>query len=746
MSEGFDIAVKIDPGQTLPTIAKVEASLAAAEKEAKLLKDALSTMGRQVSAGMGQMAQAIEMESRMLERATGKSKDFGFQLAALQKLHNDGRISAEQYVTTLQKMGVEFEHTAAQAAKLQAQMAKQAAQTIGLPNAPQSGLSAMTSDPAAMAGAAGVVGAGVAALDHAIHAYHEMDDRVVELTNHGQKFAEQFGSASGAIEAQREAAALLHTTLGQTINVFDAVGDATESLNLTTAEQIKLTENLGMNAKISGNSLDSVSVTLNNLAVAFETGGNAGAAVTKLFKQQHDLGNDLAETLHMTKAEIVEAVKAGTLGFDQLVRAMAAGGGKTRETFGKLQQTYAEWQAQAKESYEIARVSGDDFFGSLKAGIDQANGDLEKSTLTFGQWAFDVSKHLDDIRAKMDTQPKELGFDDVYRLNKAAEEMRQFETDLEGFTTAAYTWNRGVLTAFNDETDATRALRKELAAAAADLAAFNEELNRGNQARNLTQSFRGDNSFNIDRGDSVTGGALQSSPGSAPDSFFSNLGGSGPDAKLSGDEITIPDGDKIHQANDEIAIAAEEAAARTREAWATGLGEVSAHFIKMALDGKKSFGEMTEQILMDLAKIALQQAAMQMGGPYGAFASALIGGFAHGGSHYVKNSNEWLTMPHAAQGNSWQMGGGGGVDDHLFMARVSTGESIEVRTQRQQLAEAQYMSRADKAMAGGGGSGRVTLNVIQQNDPREMTAALGTYEGQRAQYRSRRQFDRRRSG
>src|SRR5689334_14026148 len=105
MSENFDIKVQVQPGQTPQTIDQIESKLAKLEKQAadaaREMKEGMASAAK----AFGPLAQAIEMESRMLERATGKSKDYGFQLAALQKLHNDGRISAEQYIKTLEKMG-----------------------------------------------------------------------------------------------------------------------------------------------------------------------------------------------------------------------------------------------------------------------------------------------------------------------------------------------------------------------------------------------------------------------------------------------------------------------------------------------------------------------------------------------------------------------------------------------------------------------------------------------------------------
>jgi hypothetical protein len=228
--------------------------------------------------------------------------------------------------------------------------------------------------------------------------------------------------------------------------------------------------------------------------------------------------------------------------------------------------------------------------------------------------------------------------------------------------------------------------------------------------------------------------------------FYGDEGMGQPDL-AQGLEIPIPQGDKVRSELDSLQQANADAAEKTKEAWAQAGGEISGALIKAAADGKESVGAMVEDIAKKLAMVAAQQAAMKMGGSSGAFVSALASALGGGrdGFDYVANANR-LQLPGFATGGDGLVTGGGSQDSQLLMARISAGESFHVRTSQQRMAEAAEWDAMRQAARSARGPGSTRVNLIVSGDPREVTAAMGTYAGERVVARMNRKFAKHRTG
>lgn len=194
--------------------------------------------------------------------------------------------------------------------------------------------------------------------------------------------------------------------------------------------------------------------------------------------------------------------------------------------------------------------------------------------------------------------------------------------------------------------------------------------------------------------------------------------------------------EKAAEAQIALAEKAEEAAARVSEAWGTGLGSVAAEFLNMAAQGETSIERLGEA----LAKLALQIAAMQIGGPFGAalgaFAGGLnLGGNRYGGDHVITGKPlETFGLPRAQHGADWRIGGPAGPDKTLVAFWGSRDESVHVRTPADR-------HQARRAMVGSNRDRGVT-NVIMQNSPREIVSGLRTNAGETEYVRLNRKFRR----
>jgi tape measure domain-containing protein len=211
--------------------------------------------------------------------------------------------------------------------------------------------------------------------------------------------------------------------------------------------------------------------------------------------------------------------------------------------------------------------------------------------------------------------------------------------------------------------------------------------------------------------------------------------------------------EKRRKAEEDLAEASRKAAQETTDAWAQGLTTIGSSFIDAALAGKKSFAEMTQSMLRDIAVLILKMAALEaikggaLGSPTGLaakVATGLLGGA--NGFDYVANSNR-LQLPGFAGGGSFRVDGTGGTDSKIAMFRVTPGESVHVRTPQQQMMQSQYVQQlVAAAQAGGSGGGDRTLVLVQSSDPGEVTAAMGTNEGEKVYARNQRKYGRRRLG
>lgn len=167
------------------------------------------------------------------------------------------------------------------------------------------------------------------------------------------------------------------------------------------------------------------------------------------------------------------------------------------------------------------------------------------------------------------------------------------------------------------------------------------------------------------------------------------------------------------------------------------LGDVFAPAVDTLVEGLRD-GELSarklEDALGDVAIQLLKMAAVQAlkgDGGIGDFLAGALGGFATGGSGYVPSGPDPLFLPRAANGLSGRIGGAGGTDSKLFVARVTPGEYFEIRTPEQQ---------AQRQVAQ---AGPVNVTVVAQNNERDVIAAGGTYGAKRVLVENMRQVGRR---
>lgn len=793
----FDIPIKIDATGVLPALQKVEDGLNAAERKAKeLAKTVRDGMGG-AAHGFASVAQAIEMEGRMFERATERAKDFGFHLAAIQRLHAQGKITGDQYIRTLEKMGVAFEHTAAQAAQLRTEQARQAASTIGISAPATPGFGSRAGDFLSGLGGlttGGALGGALIGLGSQLSEWQDqanaLEDRVTEITNRAHKFTTASTDVNAVLSQQHDIALALNSTVAQTIGVYDGIGDATAKLNLSATEQARITETVGKAAQLGGKSMESAADIMQRLSVAFELGADTGGALRTLFTQFPDLAAQLNAGLGATNEEIIQLAKAGKIDFADFARGLMRNTDDLDENFKKITRTHAQFEAQFMEGFERATAAGDSLFAAMQKGADatipklktvaglgreiqlalrgESRYEGDGSSLDFGlrrsfngnvaptafegpnAAAFEIARQRkqDVHEAKEQLEGLEIAYRDGATTTELYNEQKKSLLAVIRGTTAEV---RKETEALSDYERMFNEIRGPQQDAIRDLNALNQLYMNGRiSLEELNEASAKRRDILIELGflevkSQTSGLGADAGAGAASFAALPMPSTGGVDMEAFRDNMRVAK-QSIEEANEALRQMEIE---RTREQFEQ-LGEtlrpVGDALIDMFRQGEFS-AESLNSALQDVAIQMLKMAALQAIGPGGGGGSAFLRGLLGGrnGFDYLA-SDAALQLPGFARGGDMTVRGSGSQDSHLAMFRVSAGESIHVRTPQQRMA-AEEAGRATRRRSRRGGDG-VTVNNIISSDPREVTAALGTYEGRRAVARLDRSagFARRRSG
>lgn len=331
-------------------------------------------------------------------------------------------------------------------------------------------------------------------------------------------------------------------------------------------------------------------------------------------------------------------------------------------------------------------VATPDFVGSaedLKAAereLRDAQLELEASTKGYGAALVPILKAENDRKDRITDLEQILG-----RENLTQEQSRRILKELN----TLYRAGNMTLEEYNKKLARSAELKREL-----------KELDELRGRRPLEVEFD-----QINRGlagDRISGGGIK---GDADDlvkiteELHENAKKAIEEMSKAQQEIHDKEVDAWFDAEEKRVEASVEAADRIEEAWAEGLGSIAADLVNMSAQGELSFEKLGESA----AKLALQIAAMQIGGPWGAFLGSFAGGFNLSGH---------------ATGAQFMVGGAGGTDQNLVAFRASRDERVTIETPQQV---------RDGTFRGGGGGG-VVINL--QNDRRDIVQGMNSRDGE----------------
>ncbi len=374
------IALKVDPGTALTTLDHATAKFKEAEQRGNdaaksmlgvsgafkslgqaiqqeqaalgrlnAMHEQLARQSQPLAQGFGRIAEQLAREKSVLEQIRAPQMEYFDTLTALDKLLERNAISTAEYAQQVTRLNQSIEQTPA-------------------PKAPT-----VTGGLGALGGAlvGGGAAAGVLAFGHQIEQvgeeYEHLDDTYTNLYNHALKFADAGHNTNSVLAQQGELATTLHTTLAQTMDIYDGVGDALNDMNLSSAQLARITQTVGEAAQLAGKPLATTGDLLNQMVTAMNSGADAGRSLRTIMVQVPELAQLWEKSFHTDEAGLMSLAKQGKLTATDLVNALMTTTRGIDELHAKLKITHEDEKQIFDEKVALYRRDSSDFVAVFEA-------------------------------------------------------------------------------------------------------------------------------------------------------------------------------------------------------------------------------------------------------------------------------------------------------------------------------------------------------------------------------------------
>lgn len=568
------------------------------------------------------------------------------------------------------------------------------------------------------AGAVGGLKSLAEGVESLIHEHEQLQDAYTNLTNVALKFTTTGRTLNVALSAQVELARSLRSEVGPTMELYDGVSDALRNYGLTAKEQADITKVLGQEMIISGKPIGEAAGLIQRLSVALELGAGGGRAFKQIMVEFPELADAAAEAWHTDLTGLIELVDQGKIKIPELTQAWVTHGKVITDEANKRKLTHEQERKLYQQDLGILISEGvEPLQAAFLAGNKEAQ-DFDRRMREIRSGGKPLADVLGSITADVAEQANKwkvleenaynaftkgmlgAGKDALAGLKPVWDQLAS-SVGVVGEATSA--WNKK----HEAELERMRAKAKQMAEEYRRIAFEIGLAGNGGPTRGITQKeqyeqYLRDKEQRLKDEEDAENRSVQYAMEAA-------------EAKIRADEEWR---DAVLKATDDAAAkrikSEQDVADKTREALeqaakeheqvqqaiAQGLGSIAADFVNMANEGELS----VERLGASLAKLALQIAAMQIGGPWG----AALGSFAGG-----------LQLPGHASGTQFMVGGAGGTDQNIVAFRASNNERVTVETQEDQRSGRYF---------GGGRSGPVVVNM--QNDRRDIVQGMNSRDGE----------------
>jgi tape measure domain-containing protein len=382
----------------LNNLARGFGELGAMMARVEAVSDRMARQNDPLANGFGKVAQQMRLEQQVLQEILGPQQEYFDRLMALDKLQARNAISTEQYVEQVTRLnraqagasehGGGGEHGASEA------LGKVAGAIGGSGGALLGSLAE-----------GGVMGLAIEGVHKLIEVFDEwgeatekqrermieLSDQLTTLRNETQKFVDAGHTSNQVIAEQADLAHDLHSKLEPTIALYDAVREGSDDLNLTHAEQIKLTRTLGEELLNNNKPLEQAGGLMETLAFAMKNGGLSSMQFTTIAKQVPGVVKEWEEHFHLSQKALGDAVSSGKIGIQQLLDVTLQGGQGIEDEWKKHTRTVGQYRDELKETYEreLAISKDNSLHGRYEA--------MQKAIAAAGTEGVDNAERLHDV-------------------------------------------------------------------------------------------------------------------------------------------------------------------------------------------------------------------------------------------------------------------------------------------------------------------------------------------------------------
>ncbi|HEU4727690.1 MAG TPA: tape measure protein [Kofleriaceae bacterium] len=300
-------------------------------------------------------------QAELLERIQKPIRDYAADVSALNALFERGAISANQYDAELER--------------LDKRAGIQGIQQPQLPKQPEG------PKPISVGDAIGAfaVGGGILRIGEElagiVDRLHEVEDAAIDARNTALKFADSLHSVNSVIDEQIKAADELNTTFTEAADLYDAVRDGTDELNISHQEQIRLQKTLGEAVQLAGKSIGAASGVFTRLSYALASGTIETRDLRGIMRQIPEIADLWTKSFGVSRRELLALTKSGTIGTQDLLRALLQDTAALDDNFKKREKT----NKQKLEEFDI-----NEKILSQRFGVSYGAGNAIKERLNAG--------------------------------------------------------------------------------------------------------------------------------------------------------------------------------------------------------------------------------------------------------------------------------------------------------------------------------------------------------------------------
>ena len=138
--------------------------------------------------------------------------------------------------------------------------------------------------------------------------------------------------------------------ISETAELYTNLVLSTENLNLTTAEQIRLTETISKSFAVSGKSAAESAGAIRQLGQAFASGALRGDEFNSIAEGAPEIMRALQRSLSMTQGELREFAATGGITAEVLVNALGGASDVIDQKLAKSQKTFAQFATEAENN------------------------------------------------------------------------------------------------------------------------------------------------------------------------------------------------------------------------------------------------------------------------------------------------------------------------------------------------------------------------------------------------------------